>query len=143
MAEEGFPEPSSTLSVRFVVYLPSEPEDPVIDPHRVEAAIVRLFCEKFGGVTAYPARGTFAFASGPPTTEPVTVLETYCEREIWRENKEGVGRLVRLIGSFLNQEVIGCSVDGKMIMIPSAAPDASATPSAGDIYPTLRSAMEQ
>jgi len=127
MNKSAFPLPAaSTLPVRFVIYLPSEPETSEADPQKLEAAVVRILCERFGGVTAYPARGTFKLASGAVKTEAVTVLEAYCNRETWSQDSEGAGKLVRLIGRLLNQEAIGCSIDGKMILIDAAADAPSA-----------------
>ena len=142
MASSGFPEQSATLAVRFVIYLPLEPCDPLVDAVVLEQALVRLLCEKFGGVTAYPARGTFALSSGQPTTEPVMVLETYCERQAWGESEEGVGRLVRVIGGLLRQESIGCSIDGRMIVVSSSSTGQAEVPSSGDPYSYLRRVLE-
>src|SRR5688572_29534434 len=132
MSEPAFPSAAAALPVRFVIYLPAkpqsasvpqgspEPKTPLVDPAELEAAVVRILCERFGGVTAYPARGTFTLASGIPQTEAVTVLETYCERDAWLQHRDGVAMLARLIARLLDQETLGCSVDGKLILLDAA-----------------------
>jgi hypothetical protein len=113
----SFPPAAAALPIRFVIYYPASPESARTDVRVLESAVVRILCERFGGVTAYPATGTFAMASGVPKAEPVTVLETYCEREAWLRELDGVGKMARLLAWLLNQEALGCSVDGKMVMI--------------------------
>jgi hypothetical protein len=145
MSERTFPLASASLPVRFVIYLPSSPELANAEAGDIEAAVARILCERFGGVTAYPAKGTFALASGVIQTEPVTVLETYCDRETWRQSRGGVAALTRMLARLLGQEVLGCSVDGKMVLIEaveeadSAIGEESRSP---DVYTLLRRAFE-
>ena len=118
---------SASLPVRFVLYLPSMPDDSHLELKGIEDAVVKILCERFGGVTAYPAKGTFTMASGIAHTEAVTVLESYCEREAWRVSRAGLAAMAGLLAGLLGQEAIGCSVDGKMILIKAKeghAPDA-------------------
>lgn len=84
---------SASLPVRFALYLPTAPHASQDEADELEAVVAEILCERFGGVTAYPAKGTFASASGSVQTEPITVLETYCEREAWRASAEGVASL--------------------------------------------------
>ena len=144
MSETPFPLASTSLPVRFVIYLPSAPRSEAAEAGDIEAAVARILCERFGGVTAYPAKGTFALASGHVQTEPVTVLETYGEREAWRENRDGVAAMARLLARLLGQESVGCSVDGKMILVEAAEGGDpwirdGACP---DVYELLRRAFE-
>lgn len=69
------------------------------------------------GVGAYPAKGTFTLASGVVQTEPVTVLETYCERETWRQSRAGITAMACMLARLLGQEALGCLVDGEMVMM--------------------------
>jgi hypothetical protein len=140
MPEPVFPSTAAAMPVRFVLYLPAEPRAARGDAAALEAAVVRILCERFGGVTAYPARGTFTLASGVPETEPVTVLETYGERDAWREHRDGMARLARAIAWLLDQEALGCSVNGKMILIDAAEPEVAMD---GELEGWLRQVMEK
>jgi hypothetical protein len=144
MSETPFPLASASLPVRFVIYLPSPSRPTSVEAGDIEAAVARILCERFGGVTAYPAKGTFALASGHIQTEPVTVLEAYGEREAWRENRDGVAAMARLLARLLGQESLGCSVDGKMILVEVVE---GGHPSIGDgacpdVYALLRGAFD-
>jgi hypothetical protein len=120
--------PAASLPVRFVIYLPAAPEGSQVAASDIEAAVVRILCERFGGVTAYPAKGTFTLASGVAQTEPVTVLETYCERETWQRDSSGVAAMAGILAKLLDQEALGCSVDGKMILIEADKAEAREKP---------------
>jgi hypothetical protein len=100
MTETKFPLASASLPVRFVIYLPSAPEDSEVNADVIEAAVARILCERFGGVTAYAAKGTFVSASGVAQTEPIKVLETYCEKDAWVQNRDGLADCAASFQSF-------------------------------------------
>lgn len=117
MKHDDEPQPSASLPVRFVIYLPTASERSPVRADVLEDVVARILCEHFGGVTAYPAKGTFASASGTVQTEPIMVLETYCDRASWQSNQGRALSLVRLLARILRQEVVASSVDGKMLLI--------------------------
>jgi hypothetical protein len=144
MSEATFPMASASLPVRFVIYLPAGRGWGAADASEIEAAVADLLCERFGGVTAYPAKGTFTMASGVIHTEPVTVLEAYCEREAWQQSQAGIAVMAGMLARLLEQEALGCSVDGKMILMDAARGDAGATgtgANAAGLRTLLRSAF--
>jgi hypothetical protein len=145
MSETPFPSTAASLPVRVAIYLPSAPEPALTSASDIEAAVAKTLCELFGGVTAYPAKGTFALASGRIQTEPVTVLEAYGEREAWEQHRDGVAAMARLLARLLGQESVGCSVDGKMVLVEAVEEDCSAiekAPRPLDVYALLRGAID-
>lgn len=146
MNEIDFPSVSASLPVRFVIYLPAaKPLDE--DGAAIEDAVARILCERFGGVTAYPARGTFALTSGTPQTEPITVMETYCDEEAWQEHRRGIATFAAVLAQLLRQESMGCSVNGRMVLInaPSQSVRGVSLPSTihgADVYSLLQRAFD-
>jgi hypothetical protein len=108
----------------------------------LEEVLAEVLCERFGGVTAYPATGTFARASGVIQTEAVVVLERYCERDAWATNRKGVENLACDLASMLKQESIGLSVDGKMLLVGGNSERRSGCSGAGGLRDHLRSSLE-
>lgn len=104
---------------RFVIYLPTLRKDgAAIDGFESLAmAAESLICEKFGGVTSYPARGAFRGESGTIQRESVQVLESYCDDAIWREEAGFLGGLAQILARELDQESVACSLDGAMTLV--------------------------
>jgi hypothetical protein len=121
MKEEGrFSRSLSTaLPVRFVIYIPSEPElaDAGSCSSQLMKEVQSILCNRFGGVTSYPAVGLFKRASGVPQEERVQVLESFCAPEAWKANERFLVKMAEVIGAILKQESIACQVNGWMHLI--------------------------
>lgn len=97
---------------RFVLYLPvGEPAGSHGDLIRV---IETLLCERFGGVTSYPAVGLFKRSSGVLQREPVQVLESFCEVEVWEAEGAFMVAIAGAVAEILAQESVAFSLDGRM-----------------------------
>ncbi len=121
------------LPRRFVIYIPAGPRDlqPTADGPVTEAVAI-ILCKRFGGVTSYPAKGSFTRDSGDIQTESVMVLESYCEPEVWDANRTFMERLAGTLASLLNQESIACSLDGRMELINPDGRELAAFPPGQD-----------
>ena len=145
MSETNLPLVSAALPVRFVIYLPAASEARGVDPEVIESAVAKILCERFGGVTAYAAKGTFASASGEAQTEPITVLETYCAQDAWDQNREGMAACARLLARLLKQEALGCSVNGNMVLIEAhgeSLPEVLGAYASHEVYALLQRVLE-
>lgn len=103
---------------RFVIYVPAGDgsAQPVPDGP-LTSAVAEILCERFGGVTSYPATGRFTLASGAIQTESVMVLESYCEQEAWNRDHAALHELAKVLARLLRQESIAYSVDGRMSLV--------------------------
>ncbi|MCW1912968.1 hypothetical protein OJ996_05265 [Luteolibacter sp. GHJ8] len=81
-----------------------------------------IMCDRLGGVTSYPARGTFKMEGGRRVSDDLQVLECFCENSEWPEQQPFLITLAELIGWILDQESVACALDGRMQVIPSAGP---------------------
>jgi len=108
------------LPLRFVIYIPAEAPGSLQEGSAEAAAeaVAELLCERFGGVTCYPATGIFKGASGAHQKEEVQVLECFCELECWAGQQGFVHTLAGTIAAMLGQESIACSVNGRMNLVP-------------------------
>jgi len=60
-------------------------------------------------------------ADGRRTSEPVQVLEAYCEALEWADEHPFLIALAQVVGAILQQESIACAIDGRMEMITPPA----------------------
>ena len=112
-------EDEKPLNRRFAVYLPSEDKsgEPI---HGLEIAIdstMSMLCDRFGGVTSFPATGRFQRDSGSIQYENIFVLESFCDIESWNESSRFLQVWVGLLAAVLRQESIACLLDGKMVLV--------------------------
>jgi len=121
------------LPRRFVIYVPAGPRgiQPTADGPVTEA-VATILCDRFGGVTSYPAKGSFTRDSGAMQTESVMVLESYCEPGVWDTNRAFMEHLAATLASLLNQESIACSLDGRMELVKPVSPQFAALPPGQD-----------
>jgi len=107
------------LPLRFVIYIPlaEEPSGRCALHREVLEEVQGILARRFGGVTSYPATGLFMRSSGRCEEEKVQVLESFCQREAWRENQQFLHVLAGAVGAILQQESIACQVDGRMHLI--------------------------
>lgn len=105
------------LTRRFVVYLPSKKKsgDLILEVEELAGGIARMLRERFGGATRYPAIGYFG-----DQEEEVFVIECYCGEEAWRDSSDYLYSVMRALGSYLQQDSIACSFDGKMALVKPA-----------------------
>jgi hypothetical protein len=99
---------------RFVLYIPIG--CPGGEP--LCATVEGILCERLGGVTSYPARGTFKMAAGNRSSDHLQVLESYCESGDWARQYPFLLALTAMVGAILRQESIACAIDGRMEIVP-------------------------
>lgn len=117
---DSAPDSSSELPLlrRFVIYVPAgDGSTQPVPEGALTAAVAEILCERFGGVTSYPATGRFTLASGAIQTESVMVLESYCEQEAWNRDHAALHELAKVLARLLRQESIAYSVDGRMSLV--------------------------
>ncbi|RYD37856.1 MAG: hypothetical protein EOP85_17310 [Verrucomicrobiaceae bacterium] len=97
-----------------------------------------ILCERLGGVTSYPARGTFKMDDGHRTSDNLQVLESFCELGEWGEHKPFLLTLAGIIGGILDQESIACAIDGRMeVVAPIPGAEVPGLKSPEDISETI------
>lgn len=98
------------LPERFTLYLPvsGECEDACC------LATELLLCELFGGVTSFPARGTFRMKTGELKVEEIQVVECYCEPVDLHRHLPMLQNLAQVIARALDQESIAYALNGRM-----------------------------
>lgn|GEM_PF-6049877 len=82
------------------------------------APVEGIMCERLGGVTSYPARGTFKIEGGQRVSDSLQVLECFCEANQWAEQQPFFLTLAGAVGAILGQASIACAIDGRMQMVP-------------------------
>ncbi|MES2980904.1 MAG: hypothetical protein V4727_01210 [Verrucomicrobiota bacterium] len=117
-ADDWFKE-ETPLTHRFAIYLPSCQKDgKSIDGFEALAdSTSRMLCERFGGVTGYPAKGLYQRESGTPQSEEILVLESFCDSEGWERESAFLHAWARVLSALLHQESIACSMDGNMSFV--------------------------
>lgn len=107
------------LPLRFAIYIPAAPEPGVPESAALEvtAAVRTILCDRFGGVTSYPALGLFKRESGVNQQEEVHVLESFCEVEVWEARGSFLLTLAGVIAAVLEQERVACLINGRMYLI--------------------------
>lgn len=112
-------ESETPLPHRLVIYLPSRKKDETAIENfdRIAQVACNLLCERFGGVTSYPATGHFKKADGEIQRESVQVLEAFCEQANWQQEANYIKTLSAALAKQLAQESIACTVDGRMILV--------------------------
>lgn len=121
MAYDSFTESrNSPLPIRFVIYLP-DPGDG--DGTGIATAVKQMLCDRFGGVTSYPAVGVFKRVSGKNLEENVQVLESFCEKTRWNQEEAFVHSLAEMIATLLDQESVACLVEGRMYFVAPLGAD--------------------
>ena len=113
---------NSPLPIRFVIYLPGSAEG---DGAGIATAVKQMLCDRFGGVTSYPAVGVFKRVSGTNLEESVQVLESFCEKARWEQEEAFVHSLVEVIATLLDQESVACLVEGRMCFVAPLGADES------------------
>lgn len=108
-----------------MIYLPSCEADgsPIPGFEKLADRTARDLSGKFGGATIYPATGYFTSASNKAQKEAVHVLEFFCTPDQLSSNEEFLWSLVVSLGKDLNQESMGCSLDGNMLLVSGNSPD--------------------
>jgi hypothetical protein len=104
------------LPRRFVLYFPMGCSGGDLLGSTVEG----ILCERLGGVTSYPAKGTFRMADGQRSSDHLQVLESFCESRDWEKQKPFLISLAGIIGAILKQESIACAIDGRMKIVRSS-----------------------
>lgn len=112
------PSPAQPLPRNFRIYFPID----CAGGAEFCATVEGILCERLGGVTSYPARGTFKMRGGERISERLQVLESFCEADDWSKQQSFLLSLTAMIGAILNQETIACAVDGRMQMVPPETP---------------------
>lgn len=97
-----------------MVYLPSKMKtgEDIPDLERISDAIAEDMRRRFGGASRYPATGYFG-----EQKEQILVIESYCTPADWLASSDHLHALMRALGSYLKQESIACSLDGKMALV--------------------------
>lgn len=105
------------MNRRFMVYLPSKTKngDDVSNLEQISDSLAEMLRHKFGGATRYPATGYFG-----DQKEQVVVIECYCTQEDWTAASEYLHGVMQALGSYLEQESIACSLDGRMVLVEPA-----------------------
>lgn len=106
-------------SRRFSIYLPSKQKNGlgIENFETVADTTLELLCSLFGGATSYPAKGVFQGADGPTQKEDIRMVECFCKIESWNEHSRFVQVLVGVLAKVLNQETIGCALDGQILFV--------------------------
>jgi len=86
------------------------------------ATVEGIMCERLGGVTSYPARGTFKMKGGQRVSDNLQVLECFCEADQWTEQEPFFLTLAGAVGAILGQALIACAIDGRMQMVAPLEP---------------------
>jgi hypothetical protein len=108
------PTASSESPKRFVLYLPRAAAEAT---EGLIPAAELIVCRRFGGLTTYSAVGMYENKKGTVQREEVIVLEGYGESESWEYDRAILYGLAATLAVFLNQEAIGCSVDGRLYLV--------------------------
>ena len=106
-------------SRRFSIYLPSKQKNglAIANFETVADTTLELLCSMFGGATSYPAKGVFQGADGPPQKEDIRMVECFCRIESWDKHSRFLQVLVGVLAKVLNQETIGCALDGEILFV--------------------------
>lgn len=106
-------------SRRFSIYLPSKQKNglAIKNFETVADTTLELLCSLFGGATGYPAKGVFQGADGPPQQEEIRMVECFCKIESWIEHSRFLQVLVGVLARILNQETVGCALDGQIVFV--------------------------
>lgn len=103
---------------RFAVYLPSKLSDETpIDAKRYEVLCQmtsEFLCDELGGVTTFPAVGTWIDKSKRPHCEQVQVVESYCKQDVLSAKAKRIRDFVNALAIEFEQAVMTCVIDGEM-----------------------------
>lgn len=112
-------DPGVPRSRRFSIYLPSKQKNglELANFQTVSETTLELLCNLFGGATSYSANGAFQGAEGPPQKEEIRMVECFCKSESWEEHSCFLRVLVGVLAKVLNQETIGCALDGQIVFV--------------------------
>lgn len=104
----------------FSIYLPSRQKDgrEIENFEDMAAITLELLCDLFGGATSYPALGMFQGADASPQKEEIRMIECFCNTEAWDEHSRFLHILIGVVAKLLNQEVVGCALDGRIAFVP-------------------------
>ncbi len=106
-------------SRRFSIYLPSKQKNglAIENFERVADTTLEILCSLFGGATSYPAKGVFQGADSSPQKEDIRMVECFCKVEDWEAHSQFLQGLVGILAKLLNQETIGCALDGQILFV--------------------------
>jgi hypothetical protein len=115
--------PDLPLARRFALYLPTKRRDgsPVDGFETVAKAGSDLLAKWFGGVTAFTATGTFVNVQGAAITEGVVILESFCDKDAWKQHGGDAHALAVILVQLLAQESIACLLDGNMVCVQATS----------------------
>jgi hypothetical protein len=121
--KENWFDPEATPTRRFAIYLPSRSKDgaAIGNLEALTEDILEILCELFGGATSYPARGVFRTREGSLQGEEIRMVECFCESKAWDHHAPFLKSLLGVLARILDQETIGCALDGQLLFVPPIA----------------------
>jgi len=109
------------LPYNVKLYLPSTTDGSKPAPAKKIAAAVqdvqKKFSALFGGTTTFTASGSWILQSGELVTENITIVQSFCDREVLESNIEKVLEIAKQICVQFSQEAVSLEINNKLYFI--------------------------